>query len=70
MKGVLRVAILLCAVVASAVALNNGLGITPQMGYNSWYDLECSSQMNETTIRYNLSLHPRTLLLLGPLGSG
>jgi alpha-galactosidase len=24
---------------SSALALNNGLGRTPQMGYNSWYDM-------------------------------
>lgn len=24
----------------AAAALNNGLGRTPQMGYNSWYDLK------------------------------
>lgn len=48
----LRVVLLLCALVAGASALNNGLGITPQMGYNSWYDLECSASMNESSIRY------------------
>jgi len=31
--------------------LNNGLGGTPQMGYNSWYDLMCDSYMNENTIK-------------------
>jgi alpha-galactosidase len=29
----------------------NGLGATPQMGYNSWYDLMCTEHMNEATIR-------------------
>jgi len=32
-------------------ALDNGLARTPQMGYNTWYDLECSEGMNETTLR-------------------
>jgi len=30
--------------------LDNGLGITPQMGYNSWYDVQCSSEMNQNII--------------------
>eukprot|EP01060_Flectonema_neradi_P004668 TRINITY_DN13041_c3_g1_i1.p1 TRINITY_DN13041_c3_g1~~TRINITY_DN13041_c3_g1_i1.p1 ORF type:complete len:407 (+),score=72.64 TRINITY_DN13041_c3_g1_i1:45-1223(+) len=36
--------------VGVASALDNGLGRTPAMGYNSWYDLMCTSSMNETTI--------------------
>eukprot|EP01121_Diplochlamys_sp_Union-15-3_P001049 TRINITY_DN1090_c0_g1_i1.p1 TRINITY_DN1090_c0_g1~~TRINITY_DN1090_c0_g1_i1.p1 ORF type:complete len:520 (+),score=61.44 TRINITY_DN1090_c0_g1_i1:109-1668(+) len=32
-------------------ALDNGLGRTPAMGYNSWYDLTCSSAMNEDVIK-------------------
>ncbi len=47
--------VLLGAAVALAVdsarALDNGLGLTPQMGYNSWYDLMCSSSMNENMLR-------------------
>lgn len=41
------------AVVGAAAALDNGVvGVKkPQMGYNSWYDLKCTSAMNETTIR-------------------
>eukprot|EP00931_Biecheleriopsis_adriatica_P056567 TRINITY_DN33520_c0_g1_i1.p1 TRINITY_DN33520_c0_g1~~TRINITY_DN33520_c0_g1_i1.p1 ORF type:complete len:403 (+),score=59.65 TRINITY_DN33520_c0_g1_i1:66-1274(+) len=36
--------VLLVGVVTGRVlALDNGLGRTPQMGYNSWYDVECSS---------------------------
>jgi len=31
--------------------LDNGLGRTPQLGYNSWYDLLCDSIMNENTIK-------------------
>lgn len=34
-----------------AFGLPNGLGRTPAMGYNSWYDLMCTDAMNETTIR-------------------
>ena len=33
--------------VACASALNNGLLLTPNMGYNSWYDLMCTQAMNE-----------------------
>eukprot|EP01048_Picozoa_sp_COSAG05_P018356 COSAG05_NODE_2670_length_2780_cov_1.848191_2_plen_136_part_00 len=44
--------LLLAVTVAISVrALDNGLGVRPQMGYNSWYDLMCSDQMNEHTIR-------------------
>jgi len=32
-----------------AVALNNGLGLTPQMGYNTWYDVQCG--YNEQVIK-------------------
>jgi len=39
---------LLCTSVQS---LDNGLGRTPAMGYNTWYDVECSAWMNETTVR-------------------
>jgi hypothetical protein len=34
-----------------ATALDNGLARRPQMGWNSWYDLMCTSQMNEATIK-------------------
>lgn len=37
--------------VAPVRALDNGLARTPQMGYNSWYDLECSSAMNEEVLK-------------------
>jgi alpha-galactosidase len=30
--------------------LDNGLGRTPAMGYNSWYDYGCSGDLNETNI--------------------
>jgi len=50
-----RTAALLSASVAALIpaagALDNGLALTPQMGYNSWYDLTCSAAMNETTLR-------------------
>jgi len=32
-------------------SLNNGLGLTPQMGYNTWYDLGCSSSMNQEVVK-------------------
>jgi len=31
--------------------LDNLLGLTPQMGYNSWYDYGCSSTMTESAIQ-------------------
>lgn len=37
--------------VGGAVALDNGLGRLPPMGYNSWYDVECSANMTEATMR-------------------
>lgn len=37
---------ILIALVATINALNNGLGLTPQMGYNSWYDLYMSPDDN------------------------
>ena len=36
---------------AATVALDNGLARLPQMGYNSWYDVECGPKMNETVIK-------------------
>ena len=59
---------LLLGVVAlpSAAALDNGLGLTPQMGYNSWYDLMCSASMNETTIQATAD----ALVLTGLAGVG
>jgi len=44
-------AVLLAGCCISVQALENGLARTPQMGYNSWYDLECSDSMNETALR-------------------
>ena len=41
----------LAACVIGAQALDNGLARTPQMGYNTWYDLECSGYMNESTLK-------------------
>lgn len=34
----------------AAIALDNGLGSTPAMGYNSWYDYGCSGDLNEANI--------------------
>merc|ERR1711933_7151 len=42
--------VLVCSF-TTVMSLDNGLARTPQMGYNSWYDLECSEAMNETTLR-------------------
>ena len=34
--------IILIASMVHVQGLDNGLGLTPQMGYNTWYDLTCS----------------------------
>ena len=48
--GMLRARALAAAsALAAAAALNNGLGLTPQMGYNSWYDL--GMQPSEDMVR-------------------
>jgi alpha-galactosidase len=39
----------LLAVAQSALALDNGLGLTPQMGWNSWNHYGCD--VSETLIR-------------------
>jgi alpha-galactosidase len=39
----------LSTLVASASAINNGLSLTPAMGWNSWNYFEC--QVNETIVR-------------------
>jgi hypothetical protein len=36
----LKALLLAAALMQATVALDNGLALTPQMGYNSWYDLE------------------------------
>jgi len=43
--------LLVASLLACAHSVPNGLARTPQMGYNSWYDLMCSSKMNEDTIK-------------------
>eukprot|EP00039_Didymoeca_costata_P012313 m.176599 g.176599 ORF g.176599 m.176599 type:complete len:225 (+) comp15446_c0_seq6:40-714(+) len=43
--------VILSALFGVTQGLDNGLGRTPQMGYNSWYDLECTDDMNERVIR-------------------
>jgi len=45
-----QVILILVSYVLCVVCVNNGLGLTPPMGYNSWYDTQCSSQMNENLI--------------------
>jgi alpha-galactosidase len=50
MRKVVVLSVLL-SVLVGINALDNGLGLTPAMGYNSWYDLECTYLLNEKTIR-------------------
>ncbi len=47
--SVVRVAVLLCGLIAVVCALDNGLGRTPQMGWNSWNHFHCN--IDETTIK-------------------
>eukprot|EP00054_Salpingoeca_dolichothecata_P014721 m.83605 g.83605 ORF g.83605 m.83605 type:complete len:192 (+) comp21131_c0_seq4:19-594(+) len=42
---------LLASLIVSTAGLDNGLGRTPQMGYNSWYDVECSDMMTEAVLQ-------------------
>mmetsp|Transcript_25104 Transcript_25104/g.74918 ORF Transcript_25104/g.74918 Transcript_25104/m.74918 type:complete len:417 (-) Transcript_25104:82-1332(-) len=44
-------AIAVLYLVAPALALDNGLARTPPMGYNSWYDVECSAGMTEESMK-------------------
>jgi alpha-galactosidase len=47
---VARIVVETSLLISAVSGLDNGLGRLPQMGYNSWYDLECTSAMNETTL--------------------
>merc|ERR1719387_3053430 len=42
------VALVSCAV--RTLALDNGLALTPPMGYNSWYDVSCTESMNASVV--------------------
>lgn len=46
-----QLVVLLLALPRPSVALDNGLGRRPQMGWNSWYDLMCTDQMSEQTVK-------------------
>eukprot|EP01065_Artemidia_motanka_P037879 TRINITY_DN46782_c0_g1_i1.p1 TRINITY_DN46782_c0_g1~~TRINITY_DN46782_c0_g1_i1.p1 ORF type:complete len:417 (+),score=88.14 TRINITY_DN46782_c0_g1_i1:63-1253(+) len=62
----MRKAVAVLAGAAVAAALDNGLALTPQMGYNSWYDVECSGSMNETWLRQTTdALVEKGLVALG-----
>ncbi|MFF4582460.1 NPCBM/NEW2 domain-containing protein [Streptomyces sp. NPDC001373] len=39
------------AVAPPALALDNGLGLTPQMGFNNWNTTHCGSQFNEDLVK-------------------
>lgn len=43
-------ALLLAACMRSAMALHNGLGLTPQMGYNTWNDFRCDG-LNQDAVK-------------------
>lgn len=47
---VLLLATLALLAASTVSALNNGLGRTPPMGYNTWFDVGCSTQMNEGNV--------------------
>lgn len=42
---------LLSLLASTALSLNNGMGLTPAMGWSSWNALGCSAAFNESTIR-------------------
>ena len=46
--------LLLCIILALASALNNGVGKTPAMGWNSWNKYGC--KINETLIKKTADL--------------
>lgn len=46
--------LLLCIILALAAALNNGVGKTPAMGWNSWNKFGC--KINETLIKKTADL--------------
>eukprot|EP01087_Luapelamoeba_hula_P008664 TRINITY_DN2185_c1_g1_i1.p1 TRINITY_DN2185_c1_g1~~TRINITY_DN2185_c1_g1_i1.p1 ORF type:complete len:416 (-),score=62.34 TRINITY_DN2185_c1_g1_i1:51-1298(-) len=43
--------LIVCCCCWVAQGLDNGLGLTPAMGYNTWYDVQCSDMMHEQTVR-------------------
>lgn len=49
--GAASVPLLLLAHALPGAALDNGMGLTPAMGWSSWNTLACSSEFNETTVR-------------------
>ncbi|XP_065176638.1 uncharacterized protein LOC135806390 [Sycon ciliatum] len=50
MRMLLVTLLLVGSLTRSAMSLDNGLALTPAMGYNSWYDVTCSGDMNEKII--------------------
>ena len=52
----IAVVALALACTSSVFALDNGLGRTPPMGWNSWFALGCSSVMNATSIKAEADL--------------
>lgn len=53
--AIVTVVVAALLVVSGVHCIDNGLGRTPQMGYNSWYDLTCSSAMNEDVLKATAS---------------
>eukprot|EP00965_Chrysotila_dentata_P194262 6176266-Pleurochrysis_carterae.AAC.2 len=49
--------------VLAVAGLHNGVGVLPPMGYNTWYDLACTNEMNATSVRAAASLIASTGLL-------
>lgn len=52
--------LLVCMFVAMSCCLDNGLGLTPQMGWNSWNKFGC--KINETLIKKTADLLVSTKL--------
>ena len=57
---------LLAVGIPGVLSIDNGLGLTPPMGYNTWYDTTCSDLTDQNMVRLTADL----LLIKGlaPLG--
>jgi len=53
-SSLMRAVILLCIalyLLGGVLSLDNGVGRTPAMGYNTWYDLGCTYALKDSTVR-------------------
>lgn len=57
---ILKRLILVCLILALTFSIDNGLGLTPQMGWNSWNKFGCN--INEALIKKTADLLVSTKL--------